>query len=210
MPCTDDFVARFPALSLSPQRRILLQIMAVLGERLSTGLSVPGDVCGERDSRGVSEEQYELHCVLLFHTEGDPGGGGDGRPCREVPLHLTLEPETTETVYTLFSQYHCNIRYEISSRLDIVLTLSSSKNMTARFVVGFITHQSKDHAVALATKLVEERLVACVNVVPQITSVYRWKGEIQNDEESLMIMKTSADLQDRVSFVTPFRIFRTH
>ena len=42
----------------------------------------------------------------------------------------------------------------------------------------------------LATQLVEKRLAACVNVIPQIYSVYRWKGAIEKDSEQLLLIKT--------------------
>ncbi|MDQ6802216.1 MAG: divalent-cation tolerance protein CutA [Acidobacteriota bacterium] len=42
----------------------------------------------------------------------------------------------------------------------------------------------------LATHLVEKRLAACVNVIPQIYSVYRWKGAIEKDAEQLLLIKT--------------------
>ena len=42
----------------------------------------------------------------------------------------------------------------------------------------------------LATHLVEKRLAACVNVIPQIQSVYRWKGAIERDSEQLLLIKT--------------------
>jgi periplasmic divalent cation tolerance protein len=48
-----------------------------------------------------------------------------------------------------------------------------------------------ERAQALAQALVQERLVACVNVVPAITSIYRWREEIQQDAESLLIIKTT-------------------
>lgn len=41
--------------------------------------------------------------------------------------------------------------------------------------------------------LVAERLAACVNVIPNMRSTYRWKNEIQHDEESLLIIKTTAE-----------------
>jgi uncharacterized protein involved in tolerance to divalent cations len=44
----------------------------------------------------------------------------------------------------------------------------------------------------LASTLVEERLAACVNVLPQMESVYRWKDEIETDREHQLIMKTTA------------------
>ena len=43
----------------------------------------------------------------------------------------------------------------------------------------------------LARGLVEARLAACVNIVPGVRSVYRWKGEIQDDAELLLIIKTT-------------------
>jgi periplasmic divalent cation tolerance protein len=42
----------------------------------------------------------------------------------------------------------------------------------------------------LANQLVEGRLAVCVNVVPQIHSVYRWQGKIENDSEQLLLIKT--------------------
>ena len=43
---------------------------------------------------------------------------------------------------------------------------------------------------ALARELVEQRLAACVNVIPRIHSVYRWQGKIENDDEQLLLIKT--------------------
>ncbi|MGQ0621875.1 MAG: divalent-cation tolerance protein CutA [Panacagrimonas sp.] len=49
-----------------------------------------------------------------------------------------------------------------------------------------------DHADELARALVEARVAACVNVVPKITSTYRWKDAVQRDDEALLIIKTTA------------------
>ncbi len=65
-------------------------------------------------------------------------------------------------------------------------------------VVGFSTAPNEDVARALGAKLVKEGLAACVNVVPGIRSIYVWKGEIVEDRESLLIIKTRKDLIDRV------------
>jgi periplasmic divalent cation tolerance protein len=51
-------------------------------------------------------------------------------------------------------------------------------------------------AAALARELVEQRLAACVNVVPQIRSIYRWQGKIEDDGEQLLIIKTTAERLD--------------
>jgi periplasmic divalent cation tolerance protein len=45
----------------------------------------------------------------------------------------------------------------------------------------------------IARELVEASLVACVNVVPGLRSIYRWNGAVQLDEEVLMILKTPTD-----------------
>jgi len=52
-----------------------------------------------------------------------------------------------------------------------------------------------DNATAqrLATMLVEQQLAACVNVLPGLTSVYRWQGAIQRDSEVLLLAKSRAD-----------------
>ena len=42
----------------------------------------------------------------------------------------------------------------------------------------------------IAGVLVEERLAACVNCLPGLTSVYRWKGEVHQDQETLLLIKT--------------------
>ena len=48
-------------------------------------------------------------------------------------------------------------------------------------------------AAALAGTLVNERLAACVNVLPVMASVYRWKGQVEHDQEQQLVIKTSPD-----------------
>ncbi len=50
---------------------------------------------------------------------------------------------------------------------------------------------SASEADDLADRLVEERLVGCVNVLPGVRSIYRWQGEICRDEEVVLLMETS-------------------
>jgi periplasmic divalent cation tolerance protein len=54
-------------------------------------------------------------------------------------------------------------------------------------------------AKGLARQLVEEHLVACVNIVPGLTSIYRWEGKVCEDGESLLVIKTRAELMARLS-----------
>ena len=49
---------------------------------------------------------------------------------------------------------------------------------------------------ALARELVEQRLAACVNVLPRVESIYRWQGKIETDAEQLLLIKTTAERVD--------------
>jgi periplasmic divalent cation tolerance protein len=51
----------------------------------------------------------------------------------------------------------------------------------------------KDHAERIARALVESKLAACVNLVPGIVSIYRWKGVIEREEETTLVIKTADD-----------------
>jgi periplasmic divalent cation tolerance protein len=51
-----------------------------------------------------------------------------------------------------------------------------------------------DNAAALARTLVAERLAACVNVLPVMTSIYRWHGQIEQDREQQIVIKTAPAL----------------
>lgn len=62
--------------------------------------------------------------------------------------------------------------------------------MTDKIVV-FSTAASADEAEAIARRLVEERLAACVNVVTGVRSFYRWKDQIENSPEWLLVIKSS-------------------
>jgi periplasmic divalent cation tolerance protein len=63
--------------------------------------------------------------------------------------------------------------------------------MTDKRIV-FTTAGSEDEANKIARHLVERRMAACVNIVPQITSIYRWKENVEEAREWLLIVKTTA------------------
>lgn len=67
--------------------------------------------------------------------------------------------------------------------------MSSSAPPTA--VIVLTTLAADADAAAFARTLVEERLAACVNVLPAMTSVYRWKGSVEQDQEQQLVIKTS-------------------
>src|SRR6266404_5992784 len=57
---------------------------------------------------------------------------------------------------------------------------------------------SAEEARRIAQELIERRLAACVNIVPQIESVYRWQGEVQSATEWLLIIKTTGEAFDKL------------
>jgi periplasmic divalent cation tolerance protein len=56
---------------------------------------------------------------------------------------------------------------------------------------------SLEEARSIAHALVDRQLAACVNIIPQIESVYRWKGEVESATEYLLLIKTTIDVADR-------------
>lgn len=63
-----------------------------------------------------------------------------------------------------------------------------------QFVIVLTTAGSEEQASNLAQELVERRLAACVNIVSQVCSIYRFKGKVCRDEEKLLLVKTAAHL----------------
>ena len=66
-----------------------------------------------------------------------------------------------------------------------------------QYCVVYITTKDEDEAKKIGKALVEEKLVACVNIHP-VNSIYRWEGEIQEESEIAMFVKTKADLVGEV------------
>jgi periplasmic divalent cation tolerance protein len=62
------------------------------------------------------------------------------------------------------------------------------------YIVVFITAPQEEEALKIAQALVDDKIAACVNIVKNIRSIYRWQGKIEDDNEFLMIVKTRRDL----------------
>lgn len=62
------------------------------------------------------------------------------------------------------------------------------------FLVFYVTHPDEATARQIATRLLDERLIACANIFP-IQSMYRWEGAIQQENEWVSILKTSLALE---------------
>ena len=63
--------------------------------------------------------------------------------------------------------------------------------MKESILLVYCTVANQDEAKSIATTLIEKKLAACCNIIPSIHSIYSWKGEIEESEESLMMIKTT-------------------
>jgi len=55
----------------------------------------------------------------------------------------------------------------------------------------YSTFPNKEEALSVCGKLLEERLIACANLLPEMTAVYRWQGQVQQGTETAVLMKTT-------------------
>lgn len=66
----------------------------------------------------------------------------------------------------------------------------------ADVITLYMTAADEDEAARIVSALLEERLIACGNILPGVRSLYRWEGKVADDREVAVIMKTRADLAD--------------
>ena len=66
-------------------------------------------------------------------------------------------------------------------------------------VLLYITASNREEAISIARELVNERLVACANIVDHATSLYWWQGEIEHDTEALIVAKSLTSHVERVT-----------
>lgn len=66
---------------------------------------------------------------------------------------------------------------------------------------AFVTCPNEDVAARMARAMVEQKLAACVNIVPRVTSIYEWKGKVEQDSEVLLMIKTRTS---RIPALTEF------
>jgi periplasmic divalent cation tolerance protein len=66
------------------------------------------------------------------------------------------------------------------------------------FVIIFVTAASEQEAASIARTVVEEGLAACANIIPHIRSIYRWKGEVWDEKETLIIIKSREELFEQI------------
>eukprot|EP00760_Papus_ankaliazontas_P020880 PhM_4_TR18599/c0_g2_i1/m.96967/K03926/cutA; periplasmic divalent cation tolerance protein len=89
-------------------------------------------------------------------------------------------------------------------------TSTTTPMSVAKLSVCWITAPTQVVAESIASTLVEKRLAACVNLIPNITSVYTWEGKVNKDSEVLLMAKTQTalvpSLVDAVKAVHPYDV----
>lgn len=72
------------------------------------------------------------------------------------------------------------------------------------------TCADQDTALRIAEELVQEHLAACVNIIHNVSSLYRWEGKIQQDQEHILLIKTTkesyAALEVKIKDVHPYEL----
>jgi periplasmic divalent cation tolerance protein len=66
------------------------------------------------------------------------------------------------------------------------------KASSGKVLIVFVTTPNRREAIRIAETAVDKKLAACGNIVASVTSIFRWKEQVQNSREALLIMKTSA------------------
>jgi periplasmic divalent cation tolerance protein len=88
--------------------------------------------------------------------------------------------------------------------------LQEESVMESQALAVYCTCPDQVVAERIAEAVVSERLAACVNLVPDVTSIYRWQGEIQRDAELLLIIKTRRtvypQLEARIIELHPYQV----
>jgi periplasmic divalent cation tolerance protein len=125
------------------------------------------------------------------------------RPRRAVPALDRMEADV------FFTTDRARIaRFRSPYIGQVTKTVVSSAADNVRIVLTTIG--SDADALPLARALVDERLAACVNILPAMVSIYRWKGLVEEDHEHQVIIKTTADrlaaLEARIRQMHPYEL----
>lgn len=62
----------------------------------------------------------------------------------------------------------------------------------------YVPCSSLAEAKKLANGLIQQKLAACVNIIPEVVSVYEWEGKVENDSESVMLIKSTIERADEI------------
>lgn len=88
--------------------------------------------------------------------------------------------------------------------------MTAAPGAASEVVLALSTAPDAEQAARMGRALVEERLIACMNLLPGLTSIYRWQGAVQQEAEVLLLMKTTrsrvAELKARLPELHPYDV----
>ncbi|XP_038672282.1 protein CutA homolog [Scyliorhinus canicula] len=122
-------------------------------------------------------------------------------------LRLEQSPFKTTMVALLFTLLMFSGLRSVGLRL---FSMATETYVSGTHSAAFITCPNMKVAKEIARDVVQKKLAACVNIIPQITSVYEWKGNIEEDDEVLLMIKTRSTtvgvLAEYVRSVHPYEV----
>jgi periplasmic divalent cation tolerance protein len=86
----------------------------------------------------------------------------------------------------------CNENDEVIYQANARVT--DDKMSTTSYIIVFVTTANKAEAEKISQALLQEKLIACANIVNPVTSFFHWKGKVDYAEECLVVMKSRRDL----------------
>ncbi|KAG2327858.1 hypothetical protein Bca52824_010586 [Brassica carinata] len=91
------------------------------------------------------------------------------------------------------------LRSRFSSKASSSSIKMEESSKTVPSIVVYVTVPNREAGKKLANSIVQEKLAACVNIVPGVESVYEWEGKVQSDSEELLIIKTRQSLLESLT-----------
>jgi len=82
--------------------------------------------------------------------------------------------------------------------------------MPSSTLITLCTCPSQTVAEEIANSLVKQGIAACINIIPKVTSIYKWQGKLERDDEALMLIKTDRsryqDLEQALTTLHPYEL----
>jgi len=82
--------------------------------------------------------------------------------------------------------------------------------MPSSTLITLCTCPNQAIAEEIASSLIEQEIAACINIIPTVTSLYKWQGKLEKDNEALMLIKTDQsryrDLEQAIISIHPYEL----
>ncbi len=116
---------------------------------------------------------------------------------------------TSSKIYekTMYLKHLSRPRYGSTDFSRIILYLCAMPTST---LITLCTCPNQAVAEEIANALIEQRVAACINIIPTITSIYKWQGKLESEREALMLIKTDQsrypDLEQALARLHPYEL----